>query len=75
MVFQSSVIPAIGIFMTDWQLTGGAFIAAILALTSAAVMYIELMRKKHISAGVLIGGGVFYGIFLISVFEGIIRQL
>jgi cation:H+ antiporter len=75
MVFQSSVIPAIGIFMTDWQLTGGAFIAAILALLSASVMYIELISKKHISAGVLLGGGIFYGIFLISVFEGIIKQL
>lgn len=75
MVFQSSVIPAIGIFLTDWQLTGGAFIAAILALLSASAMYIELMKKKHISAGVLLGGGIFYGIFLISVFEGIIRQL
>jgi cation:H+ antiporter len=75
MVFQSSVIPAIGIFITDWQLTGGAFIAAILALLSASVMYIELISKKHISAGVLLGGGIFYGIFLISVFEGIIRQL
>jgi cation:H+ antiporter len=61
--------------MTDWQLTGGAFIAAILALLSASAMYIELMKKKHISAGVLLGGGIFYGIFLISVFEGIIRQL
>ncbi|MGI5920808.1 MAG: sodium:calcium antiporter [Syntrophomonadaceae bacterium] len=75
MVFQSSVIPAIGIFMTDWQLTGGAFIAAILALLSAAVIYVELITKKHITAGALLGGGVFYGIFLISVFEGIIRQL
>lgn len=75
MVFQSSVIPAIGIFMTDWQLTSGAFIAAILALLSASIMYIELISKKHITAGVLLGGGIFYGIFLISVFEGIIRQL
>lgn len=75
MVFQSSVIPALGIFLTDWQLNGGAFMAAILALVSAGVMYIELIRKKHISAATLLCGGIFYGIFLISVFEGIIREL
>lgn len=75
MVFQSSLIPAIGIFLTDWQLTGGALIAAILALTSAAILYIELVAKKHMTAWALLGGGVFYGIFLLAVFEGIIRQL
>ncbi len=73
MVFQSSMIPAIGIFLTDWQLSGGAFIAAILALLSAGLLYIELIRKKHITATTLLLSGVFYVIFLMAVFEGIIR--
>lgn len=75
MVFQSSLIPAMGIFLTDWQLTGGALIAAILALISSAIMYIELLAKKHMTAWALLGGGVFYGIFLLAVFEGIIKAL
>jgi cation:H+ antiporter len=75
MVFQSSLIPAMGIFLTDWQLTGGALIAAILALTSAAIMYIELLVKRHMTAWALLGGGVFYGMFLLAVFEGIIKSL
>ncbi|MDD2620228.1 MAG: sodium:calcium antiporter [Syntrophomonadaceae bacterium] len=73
MVFQSSMIPALGIFLTDWQLSGGAFIAAILALAASALLYIELLRKKHITATSLLLSGVFYVVFLVAVFEGIIR--
>ncbi|WP_061214474.1 sodium:calcium antiporter [Syntrophomonas wolfei] len=73
MVFQSSLIPALGIFLTDWQLSGGAFLSALLALAAAGILYIELLRKKHITAGTLLLMGVFYGIFLVGVFEGIIR--
>lgn len=72
MVFQSSVIPALGIFLTDWQLSGGAFIAAILALAASAILYIELLRKQHITATTLLLSGVFYVVFLVAVFEGII---
>lgn len=72
MVFQSSLIPALGIFMTDWQLSGGAFIAAILALLSAFILYVEMMYKKHISAGMLLLSGIFYVIFLLGVIEGVI---
>jgi cation:H+ antiporter len=75
MVFQSSVIPALGIYLTSWQLTGGALIAAILALGSAAVLYVELVTRKHMTAWTLLTGGLFYGIFLLSVFQGIIKQL
>lgn len=75
MVFQGSIIPALGIFMTDWQLSGGAIIAAILTMASAGLLYINLLSKKHISAGALLGGGIFYGIFLLAVFEGIIKHL
>lgn len=75
MVFQSSLIPAMGIFLTDWQLTEGAIIAAILALTCATVLYIELTTKKHMTAWALLGGGVFYGVFLVAVFSGVIKAL
>jgi cation:H+ antiporter len=73
MVFQSSLIPALGIFLTDWQLTVGAMVSAILALISASIIYLELRRKKHVSAATLLLGGIFYGIFLLAVIDGIIR--
>ncbi|MDD3852917.1 MAG: sodium:calcium antiporter [Syntrophomonadaceae bacterium] len=72
MVFQSSLIPAIGIFLTDWQLSAGALLSAGLALLSALFIYIELLRKKHITAGMLLMGGLFYLLFILGVIEGLI---
>ncbi len=72
MVFQSSLIPALGIFMTDWQLSGSAMVSAILALAASALLFIELISKKHISAAMLLLSGIFYLIFLAAVFQGII---
>ena len=72
MVFQSSLIPALGIFLTDWQLTGGAFISALLALLSALMIFTQLRYHKHISAPILMAGGLFYAVFLWGVFKGII---
>ncbi|MGR6836305.1 sodium:calcium antiporter [Syntrophomonas erecta] len=72
MVFQSSLIPALGIFLTDWQLGTGALISAIIALLSAGLIYFELVRKKHISSGILMTGGIFYMVFILGVMQGII---
>lgn len=73
MVFQSSLIPAIGIFLTDWQLQGGgAFISALIAIASAGMIFFELRRKKHISAPILLMGGFFYLVFILAVVQGII---
>lgn len=72
MVFQSSLIPAIGIFLTNWQLNSGALISGVLALMSAGLIFYELRTKKHISAGILLLGGIFYGIFIFLVVQGII---
>jgi cation:H+ antiporter len=72
MVFQSSLIPALGIFLTDWQLNSGAFLSAILTLGAAAMLYGQLINRKHISAGILLLCGVFYGVFILAVYNGII---
>jgi len=72
MVFQSSLIPALGIFLTSWQLNTGAFISAILTLASTAMLMFQLINRKSISAAMLLTCGVFYGIFLLAVFDGII---
>ena len=72
MVFQSSLIPALGIFLTDWQLNSGAFISALLTLAASAMLYTYLVRKKHVSAGMLLFCGLFYAMFLLAVFKGII---
>lgn len=72
MVFQSSLIPALGIFLTNWQLTTGALLSASLALLSAGLLYWELSRKKHITAAMLMLGGAFYALFILGVLQGFI---
>lgn len=73
MVFQSSLIPALGIFLTDWRLSVGAMVSALCALLAAAVMYVEVTRKGYLSTGTLLFCGVFYLVFLMGVIQGIIR--
>ena len=73
MVFQSSLIPALGIFLTDWQLGAGALLSGGLAMISAAILYIEVLRRHHTEAKYLLFAGVFYVIFFLMVIEGIIR--
>ena len=73
MVFQSSLIPALGIFLTDWQLSTGALLTGGLALISAAILYFEILRRRHTEALTLIIAGSFYVVFFFMVIERIIR--
>lgn len=69
MVFQSSVIPAIGIVITPWKLDSLALWSAFLALSAAMVPYISLRRKGVILPSSLLLGGVFYLLFMSTVFR------
>ncbi len=73
MVFQGSLSPALGIFLTDWQLGTGALLSGALALISSAILYVEVLRRQHTEAIYLILAGLFYVIFFFMVIEGIIR--
>lgn len=64
MVFQSSVIPAIGIALTPWVLTPMAFISAILVIMSILVIYLSVRKNLRLRAYTLLSGGIFYGLFL-----------
>ncbi|NMC28084.1 MAG: sodium:calcium antiporter [Syntrophomonadaceae bacterium] len=75
MVFQGSLIPAIGILLTDWQLNTGAVYSAILTVASSSLLYLQLTRTRHVSAGMLLLCGLFYAIFLVAVFQGVITAL
>jgi cation:H+ antiporter len=71
MVFQSSVIPAIGILLTPWVLEPLALISAILALLSAGLQYVFLVWKNTLKPAVLVLGGVFYLVFIVITVSGI----
>lgn len=74
MVFQSSVIPAVGILLTPWALTPAALISAALALVSSLAMYFYIKYKKHLDARVLMAvGGLFYGVFVVAVLRGAVQ--
>lgn len=70
MVFQSSIIPAMGIALTPWVLEPLALASALLALASAGLQYIFLLRTRTLSPAGLLLGGVFYVFFIILVVKG-----
>lgn len=60
MVFQSCILPPIGIFFTPWHLTEPAVVAAIFGLTASILMLIGLKMRKRLHALHLLVSGVFY---------------
>ena len=63
MAFQASVVPALGIFLTPWRLTGWEFAAAGIAWSSAAWILWRSHRKR-LSRGPLLMAGLFYLAFI-----------
>ena len=72
MVFQGSIITAIGILMTDWRLNTAALLTVALTFASVGMAYIQIRWKKHLTPGTLLAGGAFYFIFLVLIAAGII---
>jgi len=74
MMFQASILPAIGILLTDWTLTNsGTIISSLIAIGSATLLLIELNNKKHMTVKMLMTCGLFYFLFILLVCLGIIR--
>lgn len=73
MMFQASILPAIGILLTNWSLTSlGTFLSAIIAIFSASLLLFELHTKKHMTVKMLLTCGAFYLTFIVLVCLGII---
>ncbi|HXE96242.1 MAG TPA: hypothetical protein VN642_07545 [Dongiaceae bacterium] len=70
MVFQGSIITAIGIMMTDWRLNTAALLTVALTFASVGMAYVQIRWKKHLTPGTLIVGGAFYFAFLVLIFIG-----
>jgi len=67
MVFQSSLIPAIGILLTAWVLEPLALLSAGLALGAVVYQYTGVMGKHKLTPVHLIVSGLFYLVFIIAV--------
>lgn len=73
MVFQSSVIPAVGIALTPWQLNPVALLSAALAVLSALVVYISVRVRGYLDSRVIVcTGGLFYGGYVYAVARGLV---
>jgi len=64
MVFQSSLIPALGIALTPWELNPLALTSAILALLSAGIVYLTLHFTGRIKPATLLGVSSLYLVFI-----------
>ena len=74
MMFQSSILPAIGILLTNWTLiSSGTLISALIAIVSASILFFRITKKQKITVNMLLTGGIFYLLFIILVITGIIR--
>lgn len=67
MVFQSSLITALGIALTPWQLTTPALMSAILTLTSASLILYQIRVTGQLKPSVLLFSGLFYLVFIYTV--------
>ncbi len=71
MVFQSSVIPAVGIALTPWQLNSVALTSAVLAILSSLVVYLLIRLRGYLDSRVILcTGGLFYGGYVLAVARG-----
>jgi cation:H+ antiporter len=74
MVFQSSMIPALGIAFTPWELSPSALLSVILALISVSIVYFYVKKRAQLKANVLIFSGSFYLVFLACVIMGLVFE-
>jgi len=63
MVFQSCIPVALGLAFTPWVLSAPEILAGIIAVTSSAILFINL-RDSELGTPTLMLGGIAYAIFL-----------
>ncbi len=68
MVFQSSIVPTVGILLTPWRLDGLAVGSALAALASAGLAAFTMARQGEIRPPTLLVGGFFYLGFIVAIF-------
>lgn len=74
MVFQSSVVPTVGILLTPWILNTTALTSVVLAIGSAGMIYTQIRLRNHLTPFILLIGGCFYLVFLTLVFTGFLTE-
>ncbi len=65
MVFQSTMIPAMGILLSDWTLNMAAGFSSVILLFTVGTLYLTTHRKKCVPMKALIRCGLGYLLFLL----------
>lgn len=60
MVFQSTLVPAMGIWLTPWKLTTEALLTSSLTLIAATSVYIAFRKRGALFPGLLLIASLFY---------------
>lgn len=68
MVFQSSILPSVGLIFTPWRLETNAMASVAIAIGSALAILLLVSLKKRVTAKMLLVGGVFYAMYPLFVF-------
>lgn len=67
MIFQATIGPLLGLFLTPWNLGGPERFAASLALGAAVFFSVGLRLFRQLEIGPLLFGAAFYGLFVIGI--------
>jgi cation:H+ antiporter len=62
MVFQSTLVPALGIWLTPWKLDGPALLTGVITLAAAAVLYALFRFHRGLVPSQLFAASLFYWI-------------
>ncbi len=76
MVFQSTIPVTVGVLLTPWELGQFGTLAAVFALVSGAIIYLQLRfraTEDTLPLSSLVAGGAFYLVFLGYVFWNVLR--
>lgn len=71
MVFQGSLLPAIGIFLTPWTINLTVMASSIVTLIAGIYLYILTVKKIKITFPMLIANGILYILFVTIVLAGV----
>ncbi len=67
MVFQSTMIPAMGILLSSWTLNMAAGFSSVILLCTVGTLYLTIQHKKCVPVGSLICCGLGYLVFLLAI--------
>ncbi|MBC7541795.1 MAG: sodium:calcium antiporter [Candidatus Sericytochromatia bacterium] len=67
MVFQSSIPPAFGLFMSPWTLSRPPVVSSVLAIASTLLIVWSIHRHNALKLRFLLAGGGFYVAFIVAV--------